>query len=142
MKKFIVNLGMVTLGLVALVTVATCEAANPEHDLRTGTFQGNWCGFPAEFNITKKFGKTWFFEGTLFIPRTKQLDKITIEQRADNHLIIRRHLSGSRDGQYQVLVTHRPEMMRKNGVVLVNWAVSKGSGPGSNNLGHLHMPKL
>jgi hypothetical protein len=116
-----------------------CEAA--EHDLRTGSFEGNWCGMAARFDITNKIGSSWRFEGKILIIPTGQYDRITIEQFADNSLEIRRSLSGQFAGKIQTLHTERPETLLKNGRFQVNFRVHHGTGFRVKNLGHLLMPK-
>jgi hypothetical protein len=118
-----------------------CEAALPaEQDLRVGSFEGNWCGLAARFDITRKFGNTWKFEGKILIRATGQYDKITIEQLADNHLHMVRFLSGSHAGETQVTVTHPPETLFLGGVRQVNFPARRTEGFGAKLAGFLHMP--
>lgn len=135
--KIKVVMSVVVLGM-ALVP-QTCEAH--EYDFRVGTYDGNWCGLSARFEVKERIGKSWKFKGKIFIRPTGQYDDIEIEQFADNGLVIRRILSGQYAGKVQQLIMEQPETIFKYGVFQVNWRVHRGSGPGSNNLGHLLMPK-
>ncbi len=135
MKQFIVKFVVVAVGLGASLTAQNCEAA--DHDLRVGSFQGNWCGLPARFDIQQKIGNTWKFKGKIWIKATGQYDKIEIEQFADNSLRIVRFLAGEHNGKHQTLSTHRPETLLKNGHKTVNYRAKQGYGIGTNNLGHL-----
>ena len=139
MNRFIIKAVMVAVGLGVSLAPLPCHAAGDENDFRIGTFEGNWCGLPARFEITKKFGKRWLFEGKIFIKSTGQYDRIIVEQFQDNHLRMRRVLTGQHAGEFQVLETNEPETLLKGGKTQINFRVRHGSGIGTNNLGHLIM---
>ena len=73
-KRFIFSVVMVAMGLGLSLASPSIEAASPsaksEHDFRTGTFQGNYCNYNAQFEITKKIGNSWEFEGRVLIKST------------------------------------------------------------------------
>ncbi len=139
MKRSLINgVVLVAVGLGMSLTAQTSQAA--EHDLRVGSFAGNWCGFDARFDITSKRGNTWVFDGKVLIKATGQYDRITVVQYADNHLRIVRHLTGAHSGTNQWVDTHPPETLRRGGQFLVNFVVRSAGGYGSKRLGHLHMP--
>lgn len=129
---------MVAVGLGMSLTAQTSQAA--EHDMRLGSFTGNWCGYGARFDITSKRDKGWF-EGKILIKATGQYDRITVIQHADKSLRIRRHLTGLHSGKMQWVDTYPPETLVRNGRTYVNFMVRNAGGYGSKILGHLHLPK-
>jgi hypothetical protein len=140
MKRFMISVVMVVaVGLGVSLTAQTSQAA--EHDLRIGSFEGVWCNLPARFDITKKIGNTWTFEGKIWIKSTGQYDSITIVQYKDNNLRIVRHLSGSHAGQNQWADTHPPETVFRNGRFYVNFPGRSVAGVGSGGTAYLLMPK-
>src|SRR5262245_39603060 len=141
MKRSKISLVLVAGVLGVSLAPRTCEGA--EHDLRTGTFQGNWCGFDAQFEITKeRKNDAWTFDGKILIKATGQYDKMTVVQNADNSLRIVRHLSGARSGTNQWVDTYPPETVRSNGKYYVRFTVKSAGGYGSKRLGHLQMLRI
>src|SRR5439155_5259261 len=69
-KRLMINVVMVAVGLGVSLASRTSEAA--EQDVRVGSFEGNWCGFAARFDIQKRVGDTWDFEGKILIKATGQ----------------------------------------------------------------------
>ena len=140
MKRLIINVVMVAVGLGVSLAPRTCEAA--ENDLRESSiFEGNWCGYDAVFKIGKKRGNTWEFDGKILIKATGQSDRIWVEQYEDNHLRIVRYLSGDHTGKTQTVETYPPETLKRNGYSYVNFKVRNAWGVGGKPQGHLHMPK-
>ncbi len=144
MKKFIMIVVMATVGFGASLTAQVSGAGktkpNPDHDLREGTFQGNWCGSSAEFTIKKQKGEDWKFEGTVKIFSTRQVDPITIEQLGDNSLHMVRFLSGQFKGKTQVTQTHPPETFSSGNKMIVNFPTRRTFGYGARTAGFLKMP--
>ena len=139
-KQSIINgVVMVAVGLGMSLTAQTSRAA--DHDMRFGTFEGNWCGFPARFELTRERGNTWVFEGKITIKATGQIDRVTVKQNRDNSLRIVRYLTGAHTGTTQWVDTYPPETLVRNDKSYVNFMVRSAGGYGSKPLGHLHMPK-
>jgi hypothetical protein len=132
-KRFMINVVLVAVGLGVSLASRTSEAA--EHDLRVGSFEGNWCGYECRFDITERIGNKWEFKGMILIKKTGEYDKIQVKQYADNHLMILRTVKVK--GTSQRVDTHPPKTVTENGKSHVNFRVAKGD---VNNLGHLNMP--
>ena len=111
------------------------EAGAAEGDMKTGTFEGVFCGAPAVFEVTKQLSGQWVFEGKILIRDTGQYDKLRIEQYSDNSLQIVRRLSGGDSGKRQWAVTNPPELRKKDGRTYVRFYAGTGKGVGCANLG-------
>ena len=140
MKQFIIRVVMVAVGLGSSQAAHKCEAGNPDHDLREGTFKGNWCGSAAEFKFKKQPGEDWKFEGTVEILSTGQVDRLTVQQLENNSLHMVRFLSGKHKGETQVMQTHPPETLDLGGKLTVNFPTRRVEGFGSRLAGFLRMP--
>jgi hypothetical protein len=137
MKRFHFCLTLVAAFLVLALSPTASHAAG--YDMKLGTFTGNWCGFTAEFTVTS-INSAGDFKGTIYLPRTGQVDNMTIHQYEDNSLRIIRHLSGDRTGTNQWVDTHPPETKKSNGVRYANFPVKRAGGYGAKVLGYLRMP--
>ncbi len=137
MKRFIINVVLVAVGLGVSLAAGTCEAADT--DMRLGTFKGNWCGSKAEFVITKQIANRKF-QGTVEILSTKQVDTIEIQQYGDNSLQMVRYLSGEHDGKIQVTRTHPPEILSIAGKRTANFPTKSTRGLGARLAGFLRVP--
>ncbi|MGE0846257.1 MAG: hypothetical protein AB7L41_08300 [Flavobacteriaceae bacterium] len=122
---------IVACALALLLTGA--KAA--EGDMKTGTFEGYWCGAPAVFEVTRQLSGQWVFEGKILIRDTGQYDTLRIEQYSDNSLQIVRRLSGGDSGKRQWVVTNPPELRKKDGRSFVRFFAGGGKGTGCANLG-------
>jgi len=140
MMRFKIKVVLVAVVLGMSVAPQFCEAGNPDHDLRAGTFRGNWCGSVAEFIIKNQPGEDWKFEGTVEILSTGQVDPITVQQLKNNSLHMVRSLSGKHEGQSQVMQTHPPETLSIGGIRTVNFAARRTEGYGARLAGFLRMP--
>jgi len=141
MERF--KIKVVLVAVVLGMSVAPhhhCEAGNPDHDLREGTFRGNWCGSVAEFVIKKQKGEDWKFEGTVEILSNGQVDRLTVEQVQNNSLHMVRFLSGKHEGDTQVMQTHPPETLSVGGKLTVNFPTRRTFGYGARLAGFLRMP--
>ncbi len=137
-KRSIFNRVIVATILGVSLAPQFSEAA--EHDFRVGSFEGNWCGLAARFDITTKVGNTWDFKGKVLVRATGQYDNVVIRQNADNSLRIVRHLSGAHAGTTQWVDTHPPETKFHNGKRIVNFPVRRAGGYGAKVAGFLQMP--
>ena len=88
---------LLTLACLAGLAVPTVALA-ANGDLRPGSFQGEWCRYEAIYDLEEQVPGKWIFHGTITLPRTGQVDRLWVEQHADNSLRIIRYLSG---GQVQ-----------------------------------------
>src|SRR4029078_10596124 len=80
------------------------------------------------------------FTGSLELTKTGQFDPITIKQMSDGSLYLVRTLTGAQSGKFQVMMTHRPELKRRDdGKLIVNWPARKTEGFGAKLLGFVHM---
>lgn len=140
MKRIISHLVVVVaVGLGMSLAAPTSQAH--EHDMRKGSFEGEWCGFAARFDLTAKRGTSWIFDGQIWIKATGQFDRLYVRQYADNSLYIIRYLSGVHNGKTQWVRTSAPETRWRNGRFEVVFHVLSAGGYGSKVSGHLIMPK-
>jgi hypothetical protein len=129
---------LAAVGLGVSLTPQVSEAK--DIDMREGTFVGNWCGLEAVFTLKASDKKKYKFEGTVFLPATRQKDKITVQQLEDYSLYLVRSLSGTHAGETQGMQTHPPERLVINGKTVVNWPAKKTYGYGAKLAGFLRMP--
>lgn len=118
-----------TLLLVAVV-LGTGPAAAAGFDMRTGSFEGAWCGHTSRFDIESREGNTWVFHGRILIHSTGEYDPLWIEQYADNSLRVIRYLQGANRGLTQVVQTHPPRENFSGGVLLTVFEESYHGGFG------------
>jgi hypothetical protein len=101
------------LSFVALLACNCPAVAAAElSDMRTGTFQGIWCGYQAEFRVRSKEQGEWIFHGHVFFPEYDQQDELWIEQYSDQSLRMTRTLgqgSGA-TGKKQMAQTLPPKL--------------------------------
>jgi hypothetical protein len=100
---------LVLPAVVAFLAAISCALA-AESDMRLGSFEANWCNYPARFDIQSREGSDWVFHGRVLIQSTGQYDPLWIEQYADNSLRIIRYLQGPDEGATQVVQTYGPEV--------------------------------
>ena len=138
-RRCLINLALLaTVGLGLSLTPQASQAG--DIDLRNGTFRSNWCGFDARIQLTRRPGPDFIFDGTVTIEATGQVDKVFVRQLDDDSLHMVRYLSGSHSGQTQVMVTHPPELLkREDGKTVANFATKKTYGYGAKLAGFLRM---
>ena len=105
-KRFIINVVMVAVGLGVSLASRTSEAA--EHDLRVGSFEGNWCGYEARFDILERVENKWEFRGKILIKKTKEYDKIyrlkgKLRQLPDRGAAALKRISTTEDPDVQIM---------------------------------------
>ena len=69
----------IAAALLALLGPAASASA-AALDMRTGSFDGHWCGLSARFDIESREGSTWVFHGHVLIGPTGRYDPVWIEQ--------------------------------------------------------------
>lgn len=121
----------VGLLMASVIALATSSVLAADFDMRTGSFEGWFCGAPATFEVHEKYPDAWVFRGSILIRDTGEYDAIRIDQFDDNSLRITRELSGANFGSKQSVETD-PPVIEEGNVVFYSGG---GRGPGCNNAG-------
>ncbi|MGZ3711055.1 MAG: hypothetical protein ACXVBE_04830 [Bdellovibrionota bacterium] len=110
-------------------------------DFHVGSFTGVWCNYAANFTIKTQTRNTWKFRGEIYLPKTGQIDDITIIQKADNSLVMLRSLSGASRGRTQTVITNAPHRLVRDGHTYVTFDSKETHGTGCEGMmGYLLMP--
>lgn len=121
--------------LACLFACFAAQDAAAEGDLKSGTFNGRFCGVPARFEVTWRNNGTWLFDGRILIRDTGEYDRLLIEQYNDNSLKIVRYLGGHNTGKRQWAFTGPPAMKLVNGIRYLHFTASRGNGVACKNAG-------
>lgn len=117
--------------LTLFLALLTAPALAAPGDFRLGTFGGAWCDHGATFTLTERSG--WVFEGTIYLPSTGEVNRLWIEQYADNSLRMIRYLDGANSGRIQMVETNPPEFRVYNGRPYVDFNAEEGGSLGCGN---------
>ena len=101
---------LAVLSLPLLAAFSPHALAAESGDLHIGGFKGTGCGYYANFSIERQDKGTWVFHGHVMFTAPEYaslIDTFDVEQRANNSLIMVRHLSQA-PGTYQRVWTNVP----------------------------------
>ncbi|WP_375449393.1 hypothetical protein [uncultured Devosia sp.] len=119
---------LLAMVLLAFANMVPAHAA--DSDLKTGQYEGTWCGYSAVFDIAVKERRRWVFHGKIVFPTYDNLaDELWIEQYEDQSLRMIRYLSGTQEGWTQVIQTFAPEMHGSEAGYAPTFTVERANGP-------------